>query len=107
MPKKSPLIREPKQTAKQNIQTDQAKKEIEKRRQELDKEYKALMAEKDQIEKDISTYSKRYKTRRRKGVSRKKLKELEIQKSKWEDKFLEYNANKKAFEFLEEKATQK
>ena len=105
--KKPPPIREPKQPSKQKIESDQEKKEIEKQSQELEKEYKSLMDEKDQIEKDIATYSKRYKTRRRKGVSRKKLKELEIQKSEWEEKFLEYKAKKKVLEILEEKATPK
>ena len=100
---KPPPIKQPQQPLKQKIESDQTKKEIEKLRQELKKEYETLMAEKDQIEKDIATYSKRYKTRRRKGVSRKKLKELEIQKSEWDEKFLEYEAKKKALEILEQK----
>ena len=75
--------------------------------QALEKEYKELMAEKEQIERDTATYTKRYKTRNRKGVSRKKLKELELQKAEWDKKFIDYQAKKKALELLKEKAAKK
>jgi len=75
--------------------------------QALEKEYKELMAEKEQIERDTATYTKRYKTRKRKGVSRKKLKELELQKAEWDKKFIDYQAKKKALELLKERAATK
>jgi|GEM_PF-3152449 hypothetical protein len=74
------------------------------KKQDLEKKYKALMTEKEQIEKDTATYTKRYKTRKRKGVSRKKLKELKLQNAEWEKKFIDYQAHKKALELLTEKA---
>lgn len=73
----------------------------------LEKEYKELMTEKEQIEKDTATYSKRYKTRKRKAASRKKLNELEAQKAEWDKKFTDYQAKKKALDLLKEKAAKK
>jgi len=70
-------------------------------KQALDAEYKALMKEKEQIEKETETYSIRYKTRARKAVARKKLKELEEQRVQWEKKFDAYQAQKKALESKE------
>ena len=75
--------------------------------QALEKEYKELMTEKEQIERDTATYTKRYKTRKRKGVSRKKLKELELQKAEWDKKFIDYQAKKKALELLKGKSATK
>ena len=62
----------------------------------LDIEYKDLMIEKERIDKELAAYSKRYKTRSRKGVSRKKIMTLESQKKEWEKKFNDYQARKKA-----------
>ena len=111
---KPPLLKQTKKTIKQINQFYRAKrakreiderwqnlyKQIDNQIQELNNEYKALMIEKYQIERDIKIYSKRYKTRARKHVSRKKLKELGIQKSNWEDKYLEYKGKKQAFEII-------
>ena len=73
----------------------------------LEIEYQELMAEKKRIENEIATYSKRYKTRKRKGVSRKKLKELEFQKAEWEKKFQDYQDRKKALEISDKKEAKK
>jgi len=73
----------------------------------LEKEYKDLMAEKERIEKEIAIYSKRYKTHSRKGVSRKKLMELEAQKAEWDKKFQEYQAKKIALEMSDREAAAK
>ena len=81
--------------------------DLSREAQALEKEYKKLMAEKEQIERDTATYTKRYKTRNRKGVPRKKLKELELQKAEWDKKFIDYQAKKKALELLKEKAAKK
>ena len=81
--------------------------DLSREAQALEKEYKELMTEKEQIERDTATYTKRYKTRRRKGVSRKKLKELELQKAEWDKKFIDYQAKKKALELLKERAATK
>lgn len=64
----------------------------------LEKEHQELMAEKERIEKEIETYSKRYKTRSRKGVARKKLQELELQKAEWDQKFQDYESRKEALD---------
>ena len=81
--------------------------DLSQEEQALEKEYKELMSEKEQIERDTATYTKRYKTRKRKGVSRKKLKELELQKAEWDKKFIDYQAKKKALDLLKEKAATK
>jgi len=85
----------------------QPQKDLSEQKQMLEKEYKDLMAEKEWIEKETAIYSKRYKTRSRKGVSRKKLNELEAQKAEWDKKFLDYQAKKKALEMLDGEAAAK
>ncbi len=82
-------------------------KRLSDQQQALENEYQELMAEKKQIENEIAIYSKRYKTRKRKGVARKKLKELEFQKAEWEKKFQDYQARKKALETSDEKEAKK
>ena len=71
------------------------RKALLKKKKELDKEYVDLMKEKDEISESIRQWSKRYKTRRRKGVSRKKLKELEVMEMEWEKKYQAWE-NKKS-----------
>ena len=64
----------------------------------LDAEYAALMKEKDEISKATQEWSKRYKTRRRKGVARKKLKELEVAQMEWEKKYQAWQDKKTALD---------
>ena len=102
-----PATGKPEITSKESVQPKTKKKNLTKGEEELEKEYNALMKEKEQIEKDTETYSKRYKTRARKGVSRKKLKELKEQEAMWEKKFSDYKARKKALEMPEQKSSDK
>ena len=56
------------------------------------------MKEKEEISESIRQWSKRYKTRRRKGVSRKKLKELDVMEMEWEKKYQTWENKKSALD---------
>ena len=101
---KTPADAKTKKASKQPARSKAETKDLANQKQELEKEYIALMNEKKQIAKQMETYSKRYKTRARKSVSRKKLIELEQQKKEWGGKFNDYKAKKKALEMLEKKS---
>jgi hypothetical protein len=73
-------------------------KALLKEKVELDEEYAALMKEKGEISESIREWSKRYKTRRRKGVARKKLKELEVMEMEWEEKYKAWENKKSALD---------
>ncbi len=73
-------------------------KALLKEKVELEEEYAALMKEKGEISESIQEWSKRYKTRRRKGVARKKLKELEVMEMEWEEKYKAWENKKSALD---------
>ena len=74
------------------------RKALLKEKMELDEEYAELMKEKDEISESIRQWSKRYKTRRRKGVARKKLKELKAMEMEWEQKYKAWENKKSALD---------
>ena len=89
-------IEDAKKKAQQDAEAK--KKALLKEKQELEAEYAALMKENTEISDSIREWSKRYKTRRRKGVARKKLKELEIMQMEWEEKYKAWETKNAALE---------
>ena len=89
---------EEKRKSQRDAIANKNRKALLKEKMELDKEYAALMKEKGEISESIREWSKRYKTRRRKGVTRKKLKELEVMEMEWEEKYKAWENKKSALD---------
>jgi hypothetical protein len=52
---------------------------------------------------DTKNWQKRYKTRRRKSVSRARLKELKVQEVEWQEKFEAFEQKKNDLQLMENK----
>ena len=104
------LLKEAKDTLKRNtgsnaekksqpaVPKDKTRAALLEEKAALDAEYAALMKEKEEISIETQEWSKRYKTRRRKGASRKKLKELEVMQMEWDKKYKAWQEKKAALD---------
>ena len=95
---KIPSTSEKIKKAKQEAEEKKKQKALLEKKKELDEEYAALMKERDEISASRQEWSKRYKTRKRKHVARKKMKELDAMELEWEEKYKAWEIKKSALD---------
>ena len=93
-----PNVLERREKAKQEAEEKKRQEALLEEKKKLDEEYAALMKERDEITASKEEWSKRYKTRKRKGMTRKKLKELDIMELEWEEKYKAWEIKKSALD---------
>jgi hypothetical protein len=73
-----PPPKKPAVTGNPSVSSSPSTDYLRKEKKRLEKEYQDLLKEKEPLGREINQYEKRYKTRRRKPATRKKLKDLKI-----------------------------